>query len=231
MWLVNDTVTAPLGPLVPGPVGTVENSQCLLDAGGSRVSGAGTDLTVDVALSFKSSFVGSKTIWSWAMDSSAAVADWRTLGAWTTIQNLPPSSTSVSPMSGAGTVQAFRFVFSDPNGFQDLKVVQMAVHNATLGYACWVEYDRDYDRLWLVNDTVTAPLGPLTPGVLGTVENSQCKIDAASSTISGAGLELTVNVSVIFKPAFAGPHVISLWAMDVSGAIDDWRARGTWAVP
>ena len=53
LYLVNDAGNGWQGPLTPGVAGTLQNKQCTLDAGASSVTAAGTDLTVNGALSFK----------------------------------------------------------------------------------------------------------------------------------------------------------------------------------
>src|SRR5438132_779004 len=72
---------------------------------------------------------------------------------------------------------------------------------------------------------------PITIGQAGTVENSQCKIDGPGSSAT-LGANLTLNVAVTFKPAFAGNKSIYLEVDDHGGKISAGpRAQlGTWNV-
>jgi hypothetical protein len=69
-------------PSTIGSAGTQQNSQCTVDAGASSVSMAGTTLTVNLALSFKSGFVGLKGIFAKAYDG-VQESSWVQLGSWT----------------------------------------------------------------------------------------------------------------------------------------------------
>jgi hypothetical protein len=69
----------------------------------------------------------------------------------------------------------------------------------------------------------------VTLGTSGTVSNSQCTVNASASSGVASGNNLTINVSLSFKPAFTGAKKIYMEAYD--GADTGWIQRGTWAVP
>jgi hypothetical protein len=52
-----------------GQPGTLETSQCKVDAGASSLQLSGTNLTVTVAASFKNSYLGTKAVWEQAEDN------------------------------------------------------------------------------------------------------------------------------------------------------------------
>ena len=58
----------------------------------------------------------------------------------------------------------------------------------------------------------------ITPGAFGTLQNSQCVLDGATSSAVAAGTNLTVNASVSFKPAFIGSKNIYLLATDTKNS-------------
>jgi hypothetical protein len=79
-----DSGTGWQGPLTPGQAGTLANTQCTLDGGGSSVSAVGNNLTVNAALSFKPAFTGSKIVFLDAEDTANHLSSgWQTLGSWT----------------------------------------------------------------------------------------------------------------------------------------------------
>jgi hypothetical protein len=95
-----------------------------------------------------------------------------------------------------------------------------------------VEYYRAANKLYLKNDDGSAFLGPVTPGVAGTLSNSQCTLNAGSSSVSGSGNTLTLNLDFSFQPAFAGTQGIYMYAIDQSGLTSPGRQSvGTWVVP
>ena len=140
-----------------------------------------------------------------------------------------PLAVSVTPSSGSGSTQTFSFLYSDPNGFGDLPWVEM-VFNVSLSAAnsCYTHYDRPSNKVWLLNDATTVWLGPVTLGIAGTVENSQCIVTAGGSSSSKVGTNLTVNLALTFKPAFAGAKNVYLRTRDAGGLASSWQLRGTW---
>src|SRR5205814_1822625 len=99
--------------MTPGTAGTLQNSQCSLNVGSSSVSGSGNNLTVTVAVTFKSSFAGQKNLYSIATDNNYAVySSWKQLGVWT-VASGGPMPISVTPSSGSGISQTFTLQVSD----------------------------------------------------------------------------------------------------------------------
>jgi PKD domain len=233
LWLLNDPANLWLGPVTPGAATSLQNSQCTLSAGGSSASGSGNNLTVNVALSFNSAFGGAKNIYMCALDNSGASSNWQQRGAWTVPNpnNLPPTVVSVTPSSGSGSSQTFSFVFSDGNGFTDLSTTYIGF-NSTLTWpgGCYTYYDRNANALWLLNDPANLWLGPVTPGAATSLQNSQCTLSGAGSSVSGSGNNLTVNVALSFNSAFGGAKNIYMCALDNSGASSNWQQRGAWTV-
>ena len=228
LWLVNDTVTAPLGPVVPGSTAAAENSQCTLHGSASAVSGSGNNLALTLAFTFKSGFAGVKQIYAWARDRSGLGCVWEAKGTWTAT---PGETLAAAPTSGSGLSQLFSFSSSSAAGYADLDVLQAMIgSNPNGGYACWLQYDRSHNQLWLVNDTVTAPLGPLTPGTAGSAQNSQCTVDAGASTVAAFGPTLVLSVRLNFKTAFTGSKGMYLWSRSTTGAVTGWKSIGAWTV-
>jgi len=80
----------------------------------------GEPLTLDFALTFHARSLGAKKIYASAYDVGRLHSNWRQLGTWIVPgANQPPAPVSVTPSSGSGLIQAFRFQFSDPNGAGD----------------------------------------------------------------------------------------------------------------
>jgi hypothetical protein len=142
-----------------------------------------------------------------------------------------PSNGGVTPSSGAGLSQTFSYLFSDSNGFAALSTVYMLI-NPTLTWsnACYPYYDRVANALWLVSDTGNQVLGPVTPQSNTIVQNSQCILSGTGSSVVGSGNNLTVNVALTFKSAFAGKKNLYMNAQD-SGGWSGAQVMGTWFVP
>ncbi len=146
--------------------------------------------------------------------------------------NVTPSVGAVSPGAGSGLSQTFTFTFSDPNGWENLGVVNILINNFLDGrYACYLAYARPINVLYLVNDPGTALLPGLVLNGTGSVGNSQCTIYGSASSASGSGDTLTLILNLSFKPAYAGTKIIYVAARDGAGHNSGWRPMGVWIVP
>lgn len=82
VWLRDDGDTAWLGPVAAGTPTTLRNSQCGVAAASLSLAPSGHTLTMNVAVTFTTSFVGAKTIFAKATDRSGFASEWTQLGAW-----------------------------------------------------------------------------------------------------------------------------------------------------
>ena len=145
-----------------------------------------------------------------------------------------PNAVSVSPNSGNAATQVFTLQAYHASGYAALSQLDLSIRGADslecsvivtgIGGAGGSGY------LWLNSDAGTF-LTPLTLPGTGTLENSQCKLDAATSSVSGAGKLATIHLGVTFKTAFAGSRYITGQAYDSAASI--WGPNvvlGTWTV-
>jgi hypothetical protein len=101
--------------------------------------------------------------------------------------------------------------------------------------ACYVYYQPSANLLYLANDAGNAWITPaLTPGVAGTASNSQCTLNAGSSSVTSAGNDLTLNVALSFTDSFAGAKNVYLYAAGGTGGgggggNTGWVLAGTWS--
>jgi hypothetical protein len=226
-------------PATIGATGSLQNSQCSVDTGASSVSVSGTNLTVNLAISFKAAFVGAKYIYmeaqnasfdsGWAIRGSYGVTGGSGGGGGGGVTPQPPSTVSVSPSSASGTSQTFAFTFSDPNGGGNITSAQMDINaSLTAANGCYFYYSRAANVLQLANDSGSFG-SPTTIGVPGTQQNSQCSVDTGASSATVSGTNLTVNLAISFKAAFVGAKGIYMEAQNA--AFDSgWAFRGTYSV-
>ena len=232
MYLENDAGTGALGPLTPGSAGTLANSQCTLNGTGTTASGSGATLTLSLSLSAASSFLGSKNIYMLAQDSEGSSSDWQNRGTWTPMgANTPPTADAATPTPASGASQTFSVAYSTHNGkgYTDLTWVRALFNSRLTGpLGCYVLYYQPWNQLYLENDAATGMLGPLTPGTVGTLANSQCMLNGTGTTVLGSGATLTLNLSVSAAPSFLGTKNIYLLAQDSEGTSSVWQNRGAW---
>ncbi len=142
-----------------------------------------------------------------------------------------PSVISVSPSSGAGSMQAFTLQYAHVNGASRLiDLYFLAQTGLVFPGACQVRYSVSSNGLYVRDDAGTSWLGPIAPGASSTLENSKCRIYAAYSMVTLAGTSASLQLFVEFKTAFAGARDVYLRAVDVDGADSDWQQKGSWTV-
>ena len=141
---------------------------------------------------------------------------------------------SASPGAGSTMNQTLTFTFSDPTGWQNLGVVNILINNFLDGrHACYIGFmasGASSGSLFLVDDGGGSYSGVVLPGN-GSVQNSQCSVAGAGSSVAGSGTTLTLNLAITFSASFAGNKIMYLAAQDNSGNNSGWQALGTWHVP
>jgi hypothetical protein len=235
-------------PMLIGSNGTLQNGQCSINVAQSSLTssyvtksnlpGLITFFKLTLSITFKPGFAGNKIIYT-AIRSSGN-SGWQALGAW----NVPgsaqpgPSVGSVSPGRSSTTGGVFSFTFTDSKGYQDLSVLDILTNSFLDGIgACYVAYvpaSATDGYLYLVDDAGDGRYVNGSPMLLssgGTLQNSQCTINAGQSSASASGNALTLNLGVSFNSNFAGNQVFYLAARNNSTGNSGWQAVGSVTVP
>ena len=213
--------------------GSVSNGQCTITAAGSSVVSSGNTLTLTLNIAFKAVFGGNKVVYTATRDTGSGNSGWQALGTWPgTVNYAGPGVVGVLPARSSGSSGLYTVTFSDTNGWQDLKVVNLLINTAINGVgACYVAYvpsGATTGSLFLVDDAGDAggPYQGLTLPGSGMIQNSQCAISAAGSSASAGGDAVALTLAITFKSAFAGNQVI--YAAARSNAQNSgWQAVGT----
>ena len=135
----------------------------------------------------------------------------------------------MTPSSGSGVARTFQFLYRDPNGYQEMGWV-FGMINSVLRQdgACYFQYNRGPNTLWLRNDACTAWVGPVTLGSPGTIANSQCSVNLSGSSASGSGEDLAVTLQITFQAGFSGTKRVYQYAADTTGLNSGWWLTGSW---
>jgi hypothetical protein len=208
--------------------GTLSNSQCTLNLAGSSATPNGNDLTVVLDITFSGSFTGLKNIYMLAQSDAVGGGGtgWILRGTW---NSLPVEAVSVTPDAGTGATQTFTLQYLDTLGAADLKSARVSFAAGSVGPGtCTAKYNAINGKVQLLNDAATA----WTAGVMesGTLANSQCTLNLASSSATPSGNSLTLELNVTFSGSFTGPKQIYMLAKSAGGVSTGWQQRGTWTV-
>jgi hypothetical protein len=237
--LLNNTGNA-WTPGVLGSSGSLQNSQCSVALGGSSVSLSGAMLTLNLAMTFRSNYGGTKHVYLYAANTSGGNSGWQDRGDWTVPGSSSSTATlggvsaiSATPSSGSGTTRTFSLQYGDSSGAYSLAMTWVWLTPAfgtNASNSCMVYFEREENTLYLLNDGGTG----WTAGVLGSgsvLANRQCSITLNSSSVSVSGTTLTLNLAMSFASGFAGDKDIYMFASNASGANSGWQQRGSWLVP
>jgi hypothetical protein len=125
--------------------------------------------------------------------------------------------------------QTFTFKYSSVNGASYLSEAH-ALINGSLNpaSACWVFFSAATNSLYLYNDAGTGPAGQITPGSSATMQNSQCTINGAGSSVTSSGNTLTMTLAVTFAASFNGEQTLNGLAVDYGGLNSVWQKLGVW---
>ena len=144
----------------------------------------------------------------------------------------------VTPARSASTGQIYTFTFTDTNGYADLAVLDVLTNNFLDGIAaCYVAFaptSATSGQLYLVDDAGDGGYVSGSPIALpssSTLQNSQCTINAAGSSVTASGNTLTLNLAITFSSSFTGNRVFYLAARNNSTGNSGWQAVGSVTVP
>ncbi|HEY2016894.1 MAG TPA: hypothetical protein VGH38_25490, partial [Bryobacteraceae bacterium] len=144
----------------------------------------------------------------------------------------PPSAVGANPGAGSGLAQTFTFTFFDPDGAQNLDVVNVLFNNSLDGRnACYLAYSRSANLLYLVSNDGSSLSSGLALNGAGSVTNNQCSVAGAGSSANAGGTSLTLTLAVTFTSSFSGNKTIYMAARDIAQNNSGWQALATWAVP
>ena len=234
-FLVNDSGVGSKG-LKTGDYSALSNSQCRLDGAGSSSDSYSGKLKLVLDLQLQPGFTGQKQIFIAASDTDGKDSGFQKRGSWKVSDarqpvDLAPSAGSVVPSSGEGNNGTFTFTYSSANGPAVLADVRVLVNRKADGSsACYIWYNRNTGQIRLIKDSGTESTAvAMNSGK--ELENSQCIVHTANSSVAENRSELELKLSLTFKPSFAGRKNMYLYAQAYNGTDSGMRRMGTWAVP
>jgi RHS repeat-associated protein len=239
LTLYNNAGGAAQGTCTPGSVGiTISNTQGTLNCQQTTITKAGNNITVKWSITPAAGFASTTTkkIFTKATDMAGNVAAWTQKATWKILgTNTAPilgTLTPSAPTSAANTAKVFTAVYSDVDGYANLKTVDMLVTASATGTAngIYVRYDRSLNKLYLYNDAGTTSAGNCAPGEAKTVSNTRGTLNCAATTKTVSGNNLTVKWSITPKAVFTGAKLVKLRATDNSALTTGLVQKGTWTI-
>jgi hypothetical protein len=163
-----------------------------------------------------------------AMSNFTTNTGWLARGTWDV--NALVQATSITPNSGNVTTQSFVLAFSDSEGVvADLAAARVRFRDPVSGVQCGIAYSAMTNQVRMLDDA--GVFGPFVSFGSGTLTNSQCTLNLATSSAAPSGNDLTLTLVVTFKAGFAGAKNVDMRANSHVGSTTGWVNRGTWTVP
>lgn len=219
-----------------GTSGTLSNGQCSFPLSSAQYYVGPNQAEFQLQITFSSSYTGTKYVWVCAYsNNSTPESGWASMNTWSVGYSSIPIPSLVSPSSGgAGAAQRFTFSVNDASGWADIAYLVASILPAPGWWsagACPVMLTTADNRQYLLSDAGAQWLGGVVVGTAGTISNSQCSINTATSTVTKSGNVLTYAFDVTFMPAFGGTRYISVFAPNLSGQNNGPYQLGNWTIP
>jgi len=235
LYLRDDANTAWLGGFAPASTNVIENSQVKLNCASTTASGSTNTLTIAWNITFKLAYSGKAyNTYLYIKDDTAGKAGWTKKGTQTV--NSTPTLGTIAPASGTGAVetpQTFTATYSDADGWQNIQYVYFLLSTSTSATTntLYAYYNQNTNLLYLRDDANTVWLGGFTPGSSNVIENSYAKLNCQTTSVSGSGVTMTVNWSVVIKAPLTGTKNTYLYVRDDLNTYVNLTQKGTWIIP
>ncbi len=207
----------------------LSNSHCTVGAAG--VSYSALSLILTVSVTFNGKFSGAQNIFMYAAEGSGTPnTGWVNEGTYTVLAGGNPVANSVVPSTGSGPGQRFSVTVSDAGGSGFLQDIGVLIA-PTLSYnnACLLVYDRVAGVIALSYDNPSHGSSEVAFGSNSTISNSQCSLNAATSTVVFGTNQVVLTLSIAFSATYSGPMNVYVQAYEASTS-SGWQALGTWTV-
>jgi uncharacterized protein (TIGR03437 family) len=143
-----------------------------------------------------------------------------------------PAPVSLMPFQGTGPNATLTAVYAHPNGWASIRSAEFIVNPrwepGSRGGGCYIKYAPGTGLFTLIADDGNSVAGTTRPGSLTNITNSQCTLNAANSSVTGSGNNLTIATSLTFQPTFIGQRHIWMQAVDYNNFSTNWLVYGVW---
>ncbi|MCC6483295.1 MAG: Ig-like domain-containing protein [Armatimonadetes bacterium] len=234
LYLRNDANTAWLGGVAPGQSVFLDNSQARVDVAGTSVTKSAGTVSIKWRVLPKATMTGSSVgAWLYVSDKTALIDGWDRFASYSISR--APTNQFFAPSSGVldvNTPLTLTSRYADADGADNIWTCYVLLSASGTGQSSiYLYYDANADRLYLRNSANTAWLGGVSPGSANPVENDQCTLYPAETTVARSGSILTVNWRVLIKPALSGQNLSPmLYVTDDTRLAAGWDSFGSLSV-
>ena len=226
-WLLNDAGTSWTPSAVTASGTTLQNSRCRVTLSSSNIVREGNVLRIRPSVTFKGPHAGQQHIYLYADSVTGTTSAWQDRGQWT-VPGVAVAATAVTPNTGEGANQLFALTYSGTYAAADITTAWVWFTDtfaSSAAHSCLVYYERATNRVFLLDDRGEQWQSASIGGSI-TLQNGQCAVKLSVSSTQVMEPQLRVNLSIAFKPAFAGTKHVFLYAGGSTSS--GWQDLGTW---
>jgi uncharacterized protein (TIGR03437 family) len=143
-----------------------------------------------------------------------------------------PGLVSLNPSQGFGPNATLTLAYAHPNGWAAIQSAEFIINprweTNTRGGGCYIKYAPGTGLFTLIADDGNSVAGTTDPGSSTNIANSQCTLNAAGSSATGSGNNLTLIVSLTVSASFGGQRHIWMQASDYNNLSTNWLVYGVW---
>ena len=205
LYLRNDANTAWLGGYTPGTNYTISNSYAKLNCAQTTVSGVANTLSVKWAVSFKSTFLGTKNVYLYCRDFASAYQNWMQKGTWVLLSSgtvIGSSGGQITSSDGKVKLVIPQGALIDPTAISIASVDKATLESATptntnlLSVVDCQPYGLTFSKPVAIIYALDQAEIPGTPVELGLYDSIQKKIIPTGdvSTIPQDGYSVTFSM-------------------------------------
>ena len=239
MRLIDNAGTGWIGGIEGIKLGTpsavLDNSFCTVNVQSATALVAGTQMTVNVPVTFKTSLGPVLGTFLQAEDMNGVWTGMTQFGNWVLpgapLVRTGPAIASILPTTATGSAANYTITATHPNGPGALTQVHLLLSDKIVGGTpCQVVYFPGNNTLNLINDAGNALVSPtgVTPGASVILSNSRCGVNAAGVGVAGTSNSIAVTLPMIFSPAtFGGLRNVYGIAFDNTGLTSHWVRGAT----
>ena len=193
----------------------VQNGFCAVMLGPGTATGftrGSTTLTLTLEMYFAPTFAGAKSIYLSASATGVSATGWQARGTWTA-PSLPVSADSVSPQSGVNITRTFTLTYGHTSGASNITQVYALfnTNSATVANSCYVGWDRNQNRIALVNDSGSGATSALVTES-GTLQNAMIIQLGGATAVVPSGTTVTLTLALTFKDGVRGLKTVYMSA-------------------
>jgi hypothetical protein len=242
MRLIDNAGTGWIGGIegirVGTPGATLDNNFCTVNVQSASALVVGTQMTVNVPVTFKQAIGPVLGTFLQAQDVNGLWTGMTQFGNWVLPGAPPvrpgPAIASILPTNATGSAVNYTITATHPNGPGALTQVHLLLSDKIVGGTpCQAVYFPGTNTVNLINDAGAALVSPTgaIPGTGVLLANSRCGVNVAGVVVTGTANSVSVTMPMIFTPAlFGGLRNVYGIAFDNTGLTSHWVRGATLVV-